>query len=164
MRVWCAVLVVGDGSVWSAASSPRALMSNTTLNPNIWNQLQFTSASSAMKLWKQGMLSTRTWVQSIGWPMWPMGIEPPNWFYSNKFVVGVDTEIKSKMVKFGNIWQCSDCDYSSSKSTNLYRHVESKHVATQFYPCPKCGKHFKGSNSYSVHMYTAHKYSFWNKL
>ena len=78
---------------------------------------------------------------------------PPNWCYSNEFVVGVDTEIKSKMVKFGNMWQCSDCDYSSSKSSNLYRHVESKHVETQFYPCPKCGKHFKGSNSYSVHMY-----------
>ena len=69
----------------------------------------------------------------------------------------LETEIKSKMVKVDQAWRCADCEYSSLKSTNLYRHIESKHVQTQFYTCQICRRSFKGSNSFNVHMYRDHK-------
>ena len=65
------------------------------------------------------------------------------------------------MVKVGQAWRCTDCDYSSLKSSNLYRHIESKHVQTQFYTCQICNRSFKGSNSFNVHMYNSHKNIKW---
>ena len=68
-------------------------------------------------------------------------------------------EIRAKMIKCGNMWQCTDCDYSSCKTTNLFRHIESKHVETRMYGCQYCGKQFKGVNVYQTHIYTVHKKS-----
>ena len=44
------------------------------------------------------------------------------------FVFDVVSQIETKMLKVGSGWQCSDCEYSSAKKYNLYRHVEVKHV------------------------------------
>ena len=75
----------------------------------------------------------------------------------NKNILDISHEIRSKMIKFGNVWRCTDCDYSSPKTTNLYRHIESKHVPTPIYSCQYCGKVFKGINYYSSHMSTSHR-------
>jgi len=66
-------------------------------------------------------------------------------------------QIKSKMIALGGgQWQCQDCGYVA-KSTNLFYHIESKHVEGAGYLCPLCSKHFKSRNSYNVHMSTYHK-------
>ena len=54
-------------------------------------------------------------------------------------------------------WKCTDCDYYSAKKSNVHKHVESKHVETQYYPCNFCGKVFKGINSYNVHLSNVHR-------
>eukprot|EP00092_Neocalanus_flemingeri_P083269 GFUD01104485.1.p1 GENE.GFUD01104485.1~~GFUD01104485.1.p1 ORF type:complete len:350 (-),score=73.99 GFUD01104485.1:271-1320(-) len=65
--------------------------------------------------------------------------------------------IRSKMVSLGGgKWQCAVCSHVT-KSTNLYYHIESKHVQVSGYSCNICGKFCKGRNSYNVHMSTYHK-------
>lgn len=67
-----------------------------------------------------------------------------------------DDEIKSKMRKMGQMWECLECDYKSNKNTNVIRHIESKHT-TSLYTCQLCGIVLRGSNAYSGHMYRKHK-------
>ena len=69
-------------------------------------------------------------------------------------------EIRSKIRRVGQLWECLDCEYKSNKNTNVLRHIESKHVETQFYPCQICGAVLRGSNSYSSHMSIRHKSNF----
>ena len=65
--------------------------------------------------------------------------------------------IRSKMVNLGGgKWQCAVCSHVT-KSTNLYYHIESKHVQVSGYSCGLCNKFCKGRNSYNVHMSTYHK-------
>ena len=46
----------------------------------------------------------------------------------------VDKEIEDKMWKnFEGLWQCSDCEYKSSKTTNVRNHIEAQHMACQGY-------------------------------
>ena len=73
--------------------------------------------------------------------------------------VNIDVEIQRKMEKVDGGWLCGDCGYFSNKKTNLYKHVESKHVEAQYYNCEMCGKVLRGINSYNVHIYTHHKSS-----
>jgi len=65
--------------------------------------------------------------------------------------------IRSKMISLGGgKWQCAVCSHVT-KSTNLYYHIESKHVQASGYTCGLCNKFCKGRNSYNVHMSTYHK-------
>merc|ERR1712098_825641 len=70
----------------------------------------------------------------------------------------IQMEIQSKMIRadYGG-WKCTDCEYFSAKKSNVYKHVESRHVETQYYPCNLCGKDFKGINSYNVHLSNVHR-------
>lgn len=68
-----------------------------------------------------------------------------------------DEFIRSKMVNLGGgKWQCAVC-YHVTKSTNLYYHIESKHVQISGYTCQICHKLCKSRNSYNVHMSTYHR-------
>ena len=68
----------------------------------------------------------------------------------------IDTEIRQKMTKSEGVWYCSDCDYNSKKSTNLYEHIEARHVAAA-YCCVVCASHFKTKNTLRNHMYRQHR-------
>ena len=72
-------------------------------------------------------------------------------------VLDIDTEIRSKMLKYGSVWQCNDCDYKSQKSCNVYKHIESRHVEPQLYECLFCAKILRGINSFNVHMSNSHR-------
>lgn len=37
-------------------------------------------------------------------------------------------------------WTCLACSYSTSHKTNMYQHVEAKHVQTEGYNCPYCSR------------------------
>lgn len=56
----------------------------------------------------------------------------------------------------GGKWKCEECNYVS-KSSNVYKHIESRHVEARMYTCSVCSRVFKGINSYNVHYYTNHK-------
>ena len=60
-------------------------------------------------------------------------------------------------------WQCSQCGYQASKSTNVRNHIEAKHISSAGYSCQICGSYFKTKNSWSVHMSIKHRNA-WNIL
>ena len=77
---------------------------------------------------------------------------------SLKTFVNSDNPTRRKMRHLGGRdWACMDCDYRSNKSTNVYKHIESKHVVGQDYICPHCGKVLRNLNSYDNHIYKDHR-------
>ncbi|XP_023340278.1 zinc finger protein 131 isoform X4 [Eurytemora carolleeae] len=69
-----------------------------------------------------------------------------------------DAEVRAKMANVGQgRWMCQVCDYVS-KSTNVYNHVEVKHMTEQMvYSCTVCPKTYRSRNSFNVHMSMTHK-------
>ena len=65
--------------------------------------------------------------------------------------------VKSKMIKDSWGWYCTECGMKSTNKANVYKHVESKHVPTQYYTCEICSKVCRGLNSYNVHYSRNHK-------
>ena len=74
------------------------------------------------------------------------------------YFLDFDAEIRAKMLNVGQgRWMCKVCDYVS-KSTNVYNHVEVKHMTEQMvYSCSVCPKTYKSRNSFNVHMSMTHK-------
>ena len=72
-----------------------------------------------------------------------------------------DEAIRSQMSRvYGGIWKCDfpNCDYASSKSTNVYNHVESQHMPDHDgYKCDHCIKVFQTRHSLINHTNKAHK-------
>ena len=71
-------------------------------------------------------------------------------------ILGIDTEINSKMFKEAGLWQCSECSYQSNKKSNVYEHVESKHVMHGGYVCPVCEKVCRSKNALRSHHHSNH--------
>jgi len=55
-------------------------------------------------------------------------------------------------------WMCTDCNFVS-KSTNVYYHIESKHVEGAGHNCSICSKFCKTKNALNIHMSKNHKHS-----
>jgi len=53
---------------------------------------------------------------------------------------GHEEMINSKMWKGDGHWACADCDYTSKKNSNVYEHIEAKHVQGPGYMCQECEK------------------------
>merc|ERR1719318_518488 len=70
----------------------------------------------------------------------------------------LDQAIRSKMINLGGgIWQCTDCELKT-KSSNLYNHVEAKHLAEHSgYHCVYCQKFCKTRHSLITHTQRFHK-------
>ena len=75
-----------------------------------------------------------------------------------KTFVDSQNEARRKMRHLGGSdWACTECDYRSNRSTNVYKHVESRHVTGQDYICQYCGKVLRNLNSYDNHIYKEHR-------
>ena len=75
-----------------------------------------------------------------------------------KTFVDSENEARQKMRHLGGPdWACTECDYRSNKSSNVYKHVESRHVAGRDYICQYCGKVLRNLNSYDNHIYKEHR-------
>ena len=67
-------------------------------------------------------------------------------------------EILSKMYKDAHgVWQCNICDWSSQRKSNLYNHVEAKHVNTKGYFCNQCHKFCSTLNALKLHESRYHR-------
>ena len=73
--------------------------------------------------------------------------------------VDLEAEIRGKMRNIGQgRWTCKVCNYES-KSTNVYNHVEVRHLHhPMVYTCGVCAKNYKSRNSYNVHVSMYHKH------
>lgn len=66
-----------------------------------------------------------------------------------------DDIILSKMVKLkevgGSVWNCTDCSYSSKNKSNVYEHIESRHVVSYGYNCQLCQRSCPSRNAFRIH-------------
>ena len=60
-----------------------------------------------------------------------------------------------KMLRTDSGWCCTDCDYVTNVPGNLKRHVESKHIDSN-YSCDICGKQNKTKNALYMHKTRSH--------
>jgi len=80
----------------------------------------------------------------------------------NKDIENREIVIKSKMMmvhseQFGErMWQCTDCNFSHKKTTNVSDHIEIKHLMVRV-PCQLCGMTFSTSSYLKKHI--KHKHS-----
>ena len=68
----------------------------------------------------------------------------------------MDILIRSKMVKSDkshgpSMWLCIDCDYSSKNNSNVYEHIEARHVGSSGYYCQFCDKTCPTRNAFRIH-------------
>ena len=71
----------------------------------------------------------------------------------------LEAEIRSKMICLGGgQWQCADC-HLVTKSTNLFNHIEGKHVNSGGHNCQICGKFCRTKNGLIAHSHRAHSKS-----
>ena len=66
-----------------------------------------------------------------------------------------DLLVRSRMVKVGGAWQCTDCGKEATLNA-LYAHVETQHVNVSF-ECIICMKECKTRNSLLLHRSRYHK-------
>ena len=72
----------------------------------------------------------------------------------------IDLVVKEKMIQSTDesglkIWSCSCCGYVSKKTTNMYKHIERKHLFLTL-KCDFCQKEFSSRNDFNVHVKTCH--------
>ena len=53
-------------------------------------------------------------------------------------------------------YQCSECGYSSTVTTNIVNHIESKHLETPGIDCDLCNKHLRTRQAYRMHVHRVH--------
>jgi len=72
----------------------------------------------------------------------------------------IDLVVKEKMIQSTDesglkMWTCSCCGYVSKKTTNMYKHIERKHLFLAL-KCDFCQKEFSSRNDFNVHIKTFH--------
>ena len=72
-------------------------------------------------------------------------------------IVDLDQQISEKMVKDAMGWHCTDCDYKTKFNSNLYEHIESRHIDQPGYSCDICSKFCKTRNALRNHKFRLHK-------
>ncbi|XP_023320020.1 protein tramtrack, beta isoform isoform X32 [Eurytemora carolleeae] len=68
---------------------------------------------------------------------------------------GIDSIVKGKMFSSTSNdkrgWSCTECGYFSTKTTNLYKHIERRHLFLSV-SCNVCNKTFRSRDDLNVHM------------
>lgn len=71
----------------------------------------------------------------------------------------VDEEVQSKLITIGKSeFQCADCGQTATIRSNMWRHIEAKHIAPQPIPCQFCGKTCPSRNALASHCSRYHRY------
>ena len=60
------------------------------------------------------------------------------------------------------MWTCSCCGYVSKKTTNMYKHIERKHLFLAL-KCNFCQKEFSSRNDCNVHIKTYHNWFYYQE-
>jgi len=64
----------------------------------------------------------------------------------------LDATIYSMMEKMDRLYTCQPCGKTAKLKTDLFRHIESKHISGVIHPCSMCDKTFRTRYSLEVHM------------
>ena len=66
-------------------------------------------------------------------------------------------EMRDKhIVSVGGSFLCVTCGYKSDQRSNMIRHVDSKHLEPEKFPCSMCQSEFKRSDHRIAHYKKAH--------
>ena len=82
------------------------------------------------------------------------------------FTNNEEVAIYSKMSKDekSSAWSCLECGFRKMNKTDVFRHVESCHVATAGHFCPFCSKVLRSMNAFNAHRRRClHKITFKNQ-
>ena len=71
-------------------------------------------------------------------------------------ILDVITEVSSLMERVDKMWSCLACQYQSNRKTNLFEHVEAKHIQSTGYNCQDCGTFCKTYSAYRSHVKRLH--------
>ena len=63
--------------------------------------------------------------------------------------------VEAKLQKIDGLWSCTECGLSSGCKTDVFNHVESKHLKSS-YTCNYCGKVYASLNSLKSHVSRYH--------
>ena len=66
--------------------------------------------------------------------------------------------VKSLRNSGPSLWLCSDCDYSSKNNSNVYEHIEARHVGSEGYHCSFCDKTCPTRNAFRIHNVRHHNH------
>jgi len=69
----------------------------------------------------------------------------------------IDQAVLAQMQKNGGVWQCLTCGWEAKIKTRLFEHVEAKHVETNGYSCPICGKFCSSQKGLKNHKFKYHR-------
>ena len=73
--------------------------------------------------------------------------------------IEIEEKIKELHQRIDGVWTCMVCDYTSTKSTNVRKHVE-KHMDGLSYSCDLCDKEFRLINTLNSHKSIVHRSTF----
>uniref|UniRef100_A0A914EEI2 Major facilitator superfamily (MFS) profile domain-containing protein n=1 Tax=Acrobeloides nanus TaxID=290746 RepID=A0A914EEI2_9BILA len=71
----------------------------------------------------------------------------------------VRKEIRSTIVH-----RCQSCNFTTSSSFNLMRHIQRIHINVKSFICPNCAKSFKDNDTLQTHIKYIHEFSLINPL
>eukprot|EP00092_Neocalanus_flemingeri_P077240 GFUD01095880.1.p1 GENE.GFUD01095880.1~~GFUD01095880.1.p1 ORF type:complete len:358 (+),score=69.27 GFUD01095880.1:288-1361(+) len=71
----------------------------------------------------------------------------------------IDQAVVAQMQKCGGVWKCLACGWEAKIKTRLYEHVEAKHVETNGYSCPICGKYCSSQKALKNHKFKYHRHA-----
>ena len=70
----------------------------------------------------------------------------------------IDEQIQSRIIVIGRSeFQCGECGQLASLKTNMWKHIESKHMAPQPTPCMFCNKMCPSKNALASHVSRYHR-------
>lgn len=157
---------MGPGSAKFVFSLQRSKqMWPITLSRNIWKRraLLVTTATDFVQL---EMLFIRTLQKITKRTVLHKSSRPEDLFFNRLCifpkVLSLSTEhcnfsdlddlIRSKMKKLEDgQWQCLDCFTTTKVKTNIFEHIEARHVQSPGYVCFMCQKHCRTRNALRAH-------------
>ena len=89
-----------------------------------------------------------------------------NWVYLLTLLSGfyaqpsnVDVEVQSRIITVGKSeFQCAECGQTATIRSNMWRHIEAKHVSAQSISCQFCEKTCPSRNALASHVSRYHRY------
>jgi len=69
----------------------------------------------------------------------------------------VTDQVNMLMEKVQNVWRCRACSYENTRKTNVFEHVEAKHVESSGYNCTICGQFCRTISAYKGHFKRNHR-------
>ena len=69
----------------------------------------------------------------------------------------INDAVVSQMQKCDGFWRCLTCGWETKLRARVWEHVEAKHVETNGYACPLCGKFCSSKNALKLHKSKYHR-------